>query len=592
MKAVRIPILCLIIGAFHIQCAPKQASWSLEPTRKTADSIYPAIDSQSSYRFFALGRLAELNADPRAAIEFYSKAFSYHPESSFLRLKLAEQWMTAGQIYPAKRLLEEKVMEGNPQYHLLLSKVSIAEMNLDKGISHIDKAIKIFDARNEFNQSREAVLMKVALLSDAQRFGAALETLKKYLKANPRDEIAFYFMGRIYSVHGKAEEAKKAYQEALRLRPHFLAAAKALGLQHELEGKNELAIEAYQQALIMASDDQQLRNKIANLLLIEEKYLAALEHLHFLLESEPSNIALKFRVALIHLKLEQFEPSERLLHELSQDDSLELDRIHFFLASIKEQQGDEQAAIAFYSKIDSKSQYFIEARLKIATLWSERLLDPWESIKSLKRALDQQQHSKELYLHLAHLLEKSNELDDAIHVLKKGTTALPRDEDLLYFFGSLLDRSGDYVGGVAAMRELLRLNPTHAHAMNHIGYVFAERKMNLEEAEELLIKAVQLEPQNAYIIDSLGWLYFQKGKYKKAKEFLERAHRLEPDERIIAEHLGDAYSKLELHDLALKMYKKVVELDQDKNQTSPPDEDWQKRIQAKISSLPNLESLH
>lgn len=587
---IRLFLLCLFIGGANIQCASKHHSMASSKGISTSMEKGP-FDSQISYRYFTLARLAELNSNPHLALELYSKASAHHPSSAYLRIKLAEQWISLGQVYQAKRILEETAANENPQYHLLLSKVFATELDLDKSITHLDKAIKIFSTRGDFNKSRETIFMKVAFLSDAQRFDSAVETLKKYLKTYPRDEIAIFFLGRISAIRGESNEAVQLYREALELRPHFSAAAKALGLQYELMGQNPLAIEAYQQVLLISSDDIPLRNKIANLLLIEENYSAALEHLHFVLESDPSNSTLKFRVALIHLKLENLEIAEKYLLELSQDKSLEHDRIYYFIANIKEQQNNHSEAISFYKKIPARSQYFIEARLKISTIWSEILNNSPESIKSLREAVELSPYSKELYLSLAYRYEAGGNLEAAIEITTQGKKSLPRDEDLLFFLGNLLDRSGDFEGGIGAMRELLKLNPKHAHAMNHIGYVFTERRINLEEAEELLITAVQLEPQNAYIIDSLGWLYFQKGKYNKAREFLERAHRLEPDERIIAEHLGDAYSKLELHGLALRMYKRVVELDQEKNQAEDI-ESARRRIQDKIAALPDLETLH
>ncbi|MGA0164085.1 MAG: tetratricopeptide repeat protein [Bdellovibrionota bacterium] len=587
---IRLLLICLFIGGTNIQCASKQLSHanSKETSKLKATQRY---DSQISYRYFTLARLAELNSNPHLALELYSKAAAHHPSSTYLRIKQAEQWISLGQVYQAKRILEETAANENPQYHLLLSKVFATELNLDKSVEHLDKAIKIFNTSGDFIKARESIFMKVAFLSDSQRFDLAVETLKKYLKTFPKDEIAVFFLGRIHAIRGESSEAVKRYQEALELRPHFSAAAKALGLQYELNGQNPLAIEAYQQALLISSEDIPLRNKIANLLLIEENYSAALEHLHFVLESDPKNSALKFRVALIHLKLENLETAEKYLLELSQDKTLEHDRIYFFIANIKEQQNQYSEAISFYEKIPARSQHFLEARLKISTIWEEFLNDHPESIKNLKESIQLNPYSKELYLSLAYRYEKKGNLEAAIEVTNQGKKSLPRDEDLLFFLGNLLDRSGDFESGIGVMRELLKLNPNHAHAMNHIGYVFTERKMNLEEAEELLIMAVQLEPQNAYIIDSLGWLYFQKGKYNKAREFLERAHRLEPNERVIAEHLGDAYSKLELHGLALRMYKRVVELDQEKNQAEDM-EAARRRIQDKIAALPELEALH
>ncbi|MBW1823796.1 MAG: tetratricopeptide repeat protein [Deltaproteobacteria bacterium] len=79
-------------------------------------------------------------------------------------------------------------------------------------------------------------------------------------------------------------------------------------------------------------------------------------------------------------------------------------------------------------------------------------------------------------------------------------------------------------------------------------------------------KALQLKPQDGYIIDSLGWVYFKKGEYKKAVKHLEKAVEYAPDDAIIREHLGDAYLKTDFKDRALEMYEGALTLDPEKDE--------------------------
>jgi Flp pilus assembly protein TadD len=77
--------------------------------------------------------------------------------------------------------------------------------------------------------------------------------------------------------------------------------------------------------------------------------------------------------------------------------------------------------------------------------------------------------------------------------------------------------------------------------LNYLGYSLIEKKLNLQEAMEMVKKAVELRPNDGYIIDSLGWAYYQLGDYEQAVTHIERAVELLPADPIIAEHLGDAY---------------------------------------------------
>ena len=90
-----------------------------------------------------------------------------------------------------------------------------------------------------------------------------------------------------------------------------------------------------------------------------------------------------------------------------------------------------------------------------------------------------------------------------------------------------------------------RSNPDNAPALNYLGYTWAEQGIRLDEAESLILRALEISPNDGYYIDSLGWVYYQRGEYEEAIEQLERAMDLASDDATIAEHLGDAYRMIE-----------------------------------------------
>src|SRR5262249_44164147 len=97
-------------------------------------------------------------------------------------------------------------------------------------------------------------------------------------------------------------------------------------------------------------------------------------------------------------------------------------------------------------------------------------------------------------------------------------------------------------------------------AMNFIGYSLVERGKNLDEAEKLIRHALEIRPDSAAFLDSLGWLYFRRGEYRRAVGTLERAVALEPDEPLINEHLGDAYHSATNKVKAAAAYRKALEV--------------------------------
>jgi Flp pilus assembly protein TadD len=91
------------------------------------------------------------------------------------------------------------------------------------------------------------------------------------------------------------------------------------------------------------------------------------------------------------------------------------------------------------------------------------------------------------------------------------------------------------------MRALLAVNPDHAEAMNFLGYYYAEQGIRLDEAEQLVRRALELKPRSGHVLDSLGWVLFRRGEHRRAVEVLEQADALAGPDATILEHLGDAY---------------------------------------------------
>jgi len=166
--------------------------------------------------------------------------------------------------------------------------------------------------------------------------------------------------------------------------------------------------------------------------------------------------------------------------------------------------------------------------------------------------------------------------------MRQGLGVLPGNERLHYTMGMLLERQGRSETAIQQMRQVLRLNPDHAYALNFIGYTLTSLGRNLDEAETLLIRAMELKPGDGFITDSLGWLYFKKQDTKKAFQLLEVAHHLLPEEPVIAEHLGDVYLQMGETRKALEYYRKSL-----KNLTSAerPDNQEIDRIRAKIAPV-------
>jgi tetratricopeptide (TPR) repeat protein len=108
------------------------------------------------------------------------------------------------------------------------------------------------------------------------------------------------------------------------------------------------------------------------------------------------------------------------------------------------------------------------------------------------------------------------------------------------------------------MKTVIKIEPKNTNALNYLGYTYAEMGENLDEAERLIKAALEEKPNDGYITDSLGWVYFKKGLFNEAVKYLEKAVSLLPEDPVILEHMGDAYFKISHKEKALQFYKRSL----------------------------------
>ena len=136
----------------------------------------------------------------------------------------------------------------------------------------------------------------------------------------------------------------------------------------------------------------------------------------------------------------------------------------------------------------------------------------------------------------------------------------PKDPKVHFYLGSIYNELKKEALSEKELKSALELDPNFAEALNSLGYIYVEENKNLGQAEKLIKKAVHLEPDNGAYIDSLGWLYFKLGKTEEALKLLERACVLMQDE-VIFDHLGDVYFKLKDFPKAKINWQKSLGLD-------------------------------
>jgi Flp pilus assembly protein TadD len=181
----------------------------------------------------------------------------------------------------------------------------------------------------------------------------------------------------------------------------------------------------------------------------------------------------------------------------------------------------------------------------------------------------------ELMIFLAGQLEGAKRYDEALAVVTEATGKAPENAAAWFSLGVVQDKLGKLDQVIAAMEKVIALDPKHATALNYLGYTFADRNMRLPEAEKLVLRALEIRPDDGYFLDSLAWVHFRKGDYPRAEEELRRALKLVPDDPVILEHLGDVLQAQGRDEEAAARFEKAIAKGHEK-----PDE-----VEAKLHRL-------
>lgn len=234
--------------------------------------------------------------------------------------------------------------------------------------------------------------------------------------------------------------------------------------------------------------------------------------------------------------------------------------------------GEDEAAVDAFSMVAAGSDHYAEARTQLAVL-HERAGEFDRALEELQNALTVNP-TRPRQLYSATLRAKAGDFDGAVAYLEGLLLANPDDDELLYNLGVVYGEAKRTKEALVYMERAIEHNPNNASALNYVGYTWAEDGRELDRAEDCINQALGLRPDDGFITDSLGWVYYMRalplietGRDAEAKQYIERsletlrrAEELTGGDPVVSEHLGDAYLLLDEKEQALENYEQAVEL--------------------------------
>ncbi len=238
--------------------------------------------------------------------------------------------------------------------------------------------------------------------------------------------------------------------------------------------------------------------------------------------------------------------------------------IQILLAGILEADGRLEKANGFYGAVSPSSPFSRSARIRMAANL-DRLDHTDDAIAQLRALAAEDKGLSGPLVDVGDILRSRERFDEAVLAYDEAIARLPKLEKqhwgLFYARGIALERSNQWPRAEKDFLKALKFSPDQPYVLNYLGYSWVEKGKNLDEAQNMIKKAVSIRPTDGYIIDSLGWVYFRLGNYDASVKELERAIELKPDDPVINDHLGDAYWQVGRYREARFQWRRTLGLD-------------------------------
>lgn len=512
-----------------------------QPPRDGSSRLAPFGLSQAEFFADALtGFLMQEEEGPAAALPYFRRALEKDPTQATLAIQTALEILRLGDVPLALSLLEDAALS-NPkawQPDYLLAEIYLFQLNRPA-----QATIHARHAASKTSQDFAPWRLLWQILRQQNRLGEAAQVLHQ-ASALATAPAAFHldFAALLANEDDTLSPSEKdtllveALEKAITRAPDDALVLERAADLHAIAGRPVEASGLYGQALGLASPSAGLLQKAGHAALAAGQPQEATERflrLTKILPQSPSAWELLAQAASLA------------------DNQLTLEKALLTLTTLRQQHPQPAYELAAY--------YLSRKR--------------WEDARSaIQAALERFAHDGLLHYFHARTLLRLKRHHEAALAFANALECAPISRanylggEFYFEFAMAAEQSGDEALAAELFKKAAAIDPSlSAKAANYIGYMWAERGENLEEAEVFIRQALAAEPSNPAYLDSLGWVQHQKGRHAEALSLLMEAHALSPEpEPVILEHLGDVWLALGRHDQALLFWEKALALEPEK----------------------------
>jgi tetratricopeptide (TPR) repeat protein len=488
---------------------------------------------------FITGMFEEENAGPEQALDSYRKVLTLDPGFTKLAIDVAYDYLRRGDSTEAIGVLKDaiKASPEEPGPALALSSIYLRHLRKpDLAAKYAEGALKV--APKTFGPYE--ALWEIAQAQGDTR--EAAHVLDRAARSRSTDSAFWLQLAEFYSNPAQGEGA----------------------IDERMTTKISTTLE---KATACASDDAEQLASVAEFYVLSRQYAKAVPLYRKAAELKPTLPGINEKLAGTLIETGDMDAALPVLERIVVDNPLDL-RAYKELSKLYSDRGEYRKALTCVEQtlIIDKADPARYAQLADLLFLLQEFKTAAERLAEARRLFPQAVLFT--YMH-AKALSLAGQHDEAMNTFERALVeASSSQPDLLdgHFYldyGIAAEAAGRYVKAAELLKKAIEVDPSSAAAAyNALGYMWVEHDQNLDEAEQLIRRALELEPGNGAFIDSLGWLHYKKGRYEDAlRELLNASKSLEQPDAVVCEHIGDAYRALNRTAEAMLYWQKAAQLD-------------------------------
>jgi tetratricopeptide (TPR) repeat protein len=534
LRTVLISAALLATACTSLPQTSSQDTALLEQQQTQVNTLGPQVDvvADASYNLM-VAEIALNQGNTEVAIKHYLDVALAQDNPAIA--ERAVRVAVYGQDLETAVVVAQRWIELDPnrvEARQVIAAIYIRQDKIQEAFVYIDELIQTSDL-----DDAELFPPLLGVLAREKNVDTVLAVTLLIAQKNPDRAYAQYLHGMLSAQNGRAEAALEYLDRSLALEEiegvHATRAKILLSL-----GRSDEAVVSLHKAVEKNPDDQALRLTYARLLVDIKDYEKAWIEFEKLHQASPDDAELLYTLGLLSLESQRLDDAEKymlMLVELKQREG----EAQYYLGRIYENRKQYDQAIEWYGQVHV-GEYKFDAQLRIADMLgiSGRTDEAIEHLDAILKGSQSDGSLVRIYLTKGELLRAARRYQQAMEVFNTALEIVPGNSDLLYSRALVAEKLGRIDMLEADISTILKTEPNNAHALNALGFTLADQTDRYEEAYAYLKRAMEINPDDAAIIDSWGWIHYRMGNYDKAIALLRTAlSRF--DDAEIASHLGE-----------------------------------------------------